>query len=138
MLFGAKIWKELIVIPKMIWVSAFVHVWQVSIRKLNTVTKITFMTNLKMAFRKKQDTITKRISSTVFSWFSMMGLPAPVCVFSSVGSANTLATGCAQSSLPFPSLLYSIRGKGHCGTSRVEVSNPRVKMDGSGMRICGY
>ena len=122
-----KIWNWLVVIPLVIRVSTLIHVWQISIGKLNSVMEITFMTDFKMTPKTKQDTVAEKVRAVIFSWFPVMWLPAPVSAFGSIGSANAFATSGTQSSLTLPSLLYSIGRKGHRSTSRVEIANPRVK-----------
>ena len=119
--------KRLIVKPLMIRVNALIHMWQVSISKLDSIAEVTAMTNLKMTLKAKQDAISEVVGATVFSWLPVVRLPTPVCAFGSVGSADALATSGTPPSLAFPSLLYSVGRKGHSSTSRVEVSNPRVK-----------
>jgi len=118
---------KLVVIPKMIGVCALIHVWQVSISKLNTVVKVPAMTHFKMALKAEQDAIAEVIRASIFSWLPVMGLPTPMSAFGSVGATNTFTASGTQSSLASPSLLYSVGRKGHSSTSRIEIANPRVK-----------
>jgi len=119
--------KCLVVKPLMVGVNTLIHVWQVSISKLNAVVKVPAMTYFKMALKAEQDAIAEVIRASIFSWVPVMGLPTPMSAFGSVGATNTFTASGTQSSLAFPSLLYSVGRKGHRSTSRVEVANPRVK-----------
>ena len=119
--------NQLVIVPLMVRVFALVHMWQVSISKLAAKLKITAVPHLQVALRAKQDAITEKIRTTIFSWFPVVGLPAPVSAFDSIGSADTFTASGTQSPLTLPSLLYSVGRKGHRSTSHVEVSNPRVR-----------
>ena len=114
-------WKKLVVIPKVIRVSAFIHMWQVSIRKLFTLLPVSSMPNIQMALRTKQNTITEQVRAFIASWFPMMWLPAPISAFGSVSSPKSLTTSGTQAPLSFPSLLFSVSRKSHHSTSRKEI-----------------
>lgn len=119
--------RKLIVEPLMVRVNTLIHMWQVSIRKLTAKLEITSVSHLKVTLKAKQDAIAEVIGASVFSWFPVMRLPTPVSAFGTIGSADAFTTGGAQSSLAFPSILYSVGRESHRSTSRVEVSSPRVK-----------
>jgi len=119
--------KWLVVKPLMIRVNTLIHMWQVSISKLNSIVEVPAVTHFKVTFKAKQDAIAEVVRAAVFLWLPVMGLPTPVSAFGSIRSADAFATSGAQPPLTFPSLLYSVSRKGHRSPSRVEVANPRVK-----------
>jgi len=111
----------LIIIPKMVRVSTLIHIWKVSIRKLASFCPVAPVSYLEMAFRAKQDTITKKVRAVIFSWLSMVWLPTPVCVLGTVVPTEPFATGSALPPLSPPSLFFSISGKPHQSTSRDKI-----------------
>ena len=119
--------KQLVVVPLMVRVSAFIHVVVCSIGKLVAKLEVPTVSYFQVAIRAKQDAIAKGVVTTVFSWLPVMGLPTPTLAFGTVAPDELFTTRSAQSSLTFPSILYSVGRKGHCSTSRVEVANPRVR-----------
>lgn len=119
--------RWLVVKPLMIRVNTLIHMWQISISKLDSIVKVPTVTHFKMTFKAKQDAISEVVRAAVFLWLPVVGLPTPMSAFSSIGSADAFTTSGTQSSLTFPSLLYSVRRKGHGSTSRAEIANPRVK-----------
>jgi len=108
--------RLLVVVPQMVRVSALVHVRQVSVPKMGTVTPVSFMTNLKVALRTKQNTVAKQIRAALALRLPVMRLPTPVCPFDSVRPTYAFATGSTLSSLPVPSILYSVGRKRHGST----------------------
>jgi hypothetical protein len=110
--------KRLVVIPKMVRVSTLVHVFQVSVGKLNTITPVSFVSYFEMTLRAKQDAIAEKVRAAVFSWFPVMWLPTPVSAFGSVASAEPFTTSSTLPPLSFPSLLFSVGRKSHQSVSR--------------------
>lgn len=119
--------KQLVVKPLMVRVYTLVHMWQVSIRKLNSIVEVPTMSYFKMALRAKQDAVSEVIRATIAFWFPVMRLPTPVSASSPVSVAEFFTTVGTNSALSFPSVFYSFGRKGHYNTSRIEIANPRVK-----------
>ena len=113
--------NRLVIIPKMIRVSALIKMWQVSIRKMGTITPTsTAMSYIEMAVRwidAQYCAVPTQVRAFVASWLPMMRMPCPVSAPIMVGENQFFATRGTLPSLPVPSLLYSVARKPYRITS---------------------
>lgn len=112
----------------------------ISITKNNTIPRIFFMPDIKMAIRwinAKQNAVAERVINPIALWFPVVGVPCPIGASVMVGRSQNLTTSGATSLLPLPSLLYSSSGKGSYNStfyySQTRFKNGWLGMGGTGL-----